>query len=192
MEVMTTTPAHTSIAIVLSFLLLTAICGRLGLTELLAAEPEPDLSPTGPLCLGFADAGGEIIGVAFADSETALVSTAMDRLDLPDACAALELPDDLEIGALIRLSLEDGGCAVGAVDRLPGPQRFVCGAGVDVNRDPARDIELLPGIGPRKAGAIVESRERDGPFESLDDLTRVKGIGDKTVERIRPWADLVH
>ena len=34
---------------------------------------------------------------------------------------------------------------------------------------------------------IVEDREANGPFESIEALQRVKGIGPKTIERIRPW-----
>ncbi|MDD5305957.1 MAG: ComEA family DNA-binding protein [Deltaproteobacteria bacterium] len=71
--------------------------------------------------------------------------------------------------------------------RLPGPRRLLCGVGLDVNRDPAVDLELLPGIGPVKARRIVESREREGPFRSVEDLDRVPGVGTSTVERLRPW-----
>jgi competence ComEA-like helix-hairpin-helix protein len=190
-DFMKTSPVHTSIAIILSILALVAVCGRLGLSERLSTSGGPDLSPAGSLCVGFADRGGEIIGLAYAESAADLIATRISRLGLPEACGPLELPADLETGALVRLRLGDGGCALGSIDRLPGPQRLVCGAGIDVNRDPARDIELLPGIGPKKAGAIVESRTNHGPFESLDDLERVKGIGGKTVERIRPWAEPV-
>lgn len=180
---------HTAIAAIAALLVLAALFGRLGLLALLTRDRPPDLSAAGPLCAGFAGADGEIVGVAFGASGDELVAEAIERLGLPASCAELELPDELERGALIRLDLERGGCEVATVDRLPGPQRMVCGSGVDVNRDPARDIELLPGIGPKKAGAIVESRKRDGRFEALDDLERVKGIGQKTVERIRPWAE---
>jgi competence protein ComEA len=45
----------------------------------------------------------------------------------------------------------------------------------------------LPEIGEALAKGIVESREQDGPFASHDDLDRVRGIGPKTLERIRPY-----
>ena len=44
----------------------------------------------------------------------------------------------------------------------------------------------LNGIGLSKAEAIVAHREKNGPFKSADDLAKVKGIGAKTVERIKP------
>ena len=69
-----------------------------------------------------------------------------------------------------------------AADVMPLPARL------DINT--ARDFELavLPGIGPKTAAAIVEYRTAHGPFASIEALCNVKGIGQKTVERIRPHA----
>ena len=50
--------------------------------------------------------------------------------------------------------------------------------------------ELLPGIGPEKARRIVEWRTTYGPFQSLDQLLEVNGIGPKTLENIRPFLTL--
>ncbi|MFH1680944.1 MAG: helix-hairpin-helix domain-containing protein [Candidatus Eisenbacteria bacterium] len=58
---------------------------------------------------------------------------------------------------------------------------------IDLNRDDARSLEALPGIGPAKARRIVEWREANGPFRSLGDLERVPGIGRKTIKRIAPF-----
>lgn len=57
--------------------------------------------------------------------------------------------------------------------------------GFDLNRATEAEWDALPGIGPAKARAIVEERERNGPFYGIDDLERVKGIGPKLVERLR-------
>ena len=54
---------------------------------------------------------------------------------------------------------------------------------VDINTADAETISAeLNGIGLAKAQAIVEYRQKYGPFKSADDLSLVKGIGDKTVE----------
>lgn len=58
---------------------------------------------------------------------------------------------------------------------------------IDLNRAHASELELLPGIGPSLARAIVEDRAANGPFASLDDLQRVDGIGPRTVVRVRPF-----
>ncbi|MCK6458949.1 MAG: helix-hairpin-helix domain-containing protein [Planctomycetes bacterium] len=49
----------------------------------------------------------------------------------------------------------------------------------DLNTAPERHLILLPGIGPARARAIVEERTR-GPFETIGDLSRVRGIGPAT------------
>ena len=57
---------------------------------------------------------------------------------------------------------------------------------VNVNTADAATISAeLKGIGPAKARAIVEYREKYGPFESIDDLTLVSGIGERTIEQNR-------
>jgi competence ComEA-like helix-hairpin-helix protein len=59
---------------------------------------------------------------------------------------------------------------------------------VNVNAATPAELELLPGIGPALASRIIASREAEGPFTSVDDLQRVKGIGPKTVENLRAYA----
>jgi competence protein ComEA len=54
---------------------------------------------------------------------------------------------------------------------------------VDINTADAETISNeLDGVGLSKAQAIVEYRRNHGPFKSADDLSLVKGIGDRTVE----------
>ncbi|ENM5756670.1 ComEA family DNA-binding protein [Vibrio mimicus] len=53
---------------------------------------------------------------------------------------------------------------------------------VNINTASAEELAtLLKGIGLKKAQAIVDYREANGPFISIDDLTKVKGIGEATV-----------
>jgi len=54
---------------------------------------------------------------------------------------------------------------------------------IDVNRADEALLSELPGIGTVRARAILEERHAHGPFRSLQDLTRVKGIGPATVRR---------
>ncbi len=57
---------------------------------------------------------------------------------------------------------------------------------VNVNAADARTLQKeLVGIGPAKAQAIVAAREKNGPFKSLEDIARVKGVGKKLVDRNR-------
>ncbi|MFC4260326.1 ComEA family DNA-binding protein [Marinobacter lacisalsi] len=54
---------------------------------------------------------------------------------------------------------------------------------VNINTATAVELTQLEGIGETKALAIVADRDTNGPFESEGDLTRVRGIGDVTVEK---------
>lgn len=58
----------------------------------------------------------------------------------------------------------------------------------DFNTAPASELSLLPGIGPEMAKRIIAERAARGPFRSLDDLTRVRGIGPKTIRQIESMA----
>jgi len=70
---------------------------------------------------------------------------------------------------------------------LLAPQRAVAeGAPVNINTASAAELAALHGIGPAKAQAIVEHREKNGQFKSVDDLKLVHGIGDKMLEQLRP------
>jgi competence protein ComEA len=55
---------------------------------------------------------------------------------------------------------------------------------VNINTASVNELTELPGVGPAKAAAIVEERERK-PFASVDDLTRVSGIGDRMLDQLR-------
>ena len=58
---------------------------------------------------------------------------------------------------------------------------------VDVNQAQWPELAQLPGIGETLAQRIVESRTVDGPYLDLDELLRVRGIGPRTLQRIKPY-----
>ena len=55
---------------------------------------------------------------------------------------------------------------------------------VNINTATAEELETLKGIGPAKARAIVAYRDANGPFSSVEELTNVSGIGEKTLANI--------
>ncbi|UCH11744.1 MAG: helix-hairpin-helix domain-containing protein [Fidelibacterota bacterium] len=59
---------------------------------------------------------------------------------------------------------------------------------VDVNRARVEELQVIPGIGPVLAKKIVVYREKNGYFQTIDDLTKVKGIGPKLIQR---WEGLI-
>ena len=56
---------------------------------------------------------------------------------------------------------------------------------IDINTADAATLQTLPGIGETKAGDIIAHREANGPFAAVDDLKNVKGIGEKTLEKLK-------
>jgi competence protein ComEA len=58
---------------------------------------------------------------------------------------------------------------------------------VDLNRADAKTLESLPGIGAVLAKRVLDHRASIGRFQTVEDLLAVKGIGPKTLERIRPF-----
>lgn len=58
---------------------------------------------------------------------------------------------------------------------------------LDVNSASLQALVALPGIGPKLAEAILKSREDDGPFLEPKDLLRIKGIGEKKLEKMMPF-----
>lgn len=68
-----------------------------------------------------------------------------------------------------------------------GPGAGVSGgepAVVNINTAGVEDLDSLPGVGEATARAIIEDRERNGPFAAPEDLMRVSGIGEKKFEKL--------
>ena len=78
--------------------------------------------------------------------------------------------------------VEPSGPEAAAVEGVPeerlGP--------IDLNAATAVQLQGLPGIGPKMAARILEHRRLHGPFRDLEELQQVRGIGRRTVEKIRP------
>lgn len=81
-------------------------------------------------------------------------------------------------------SLVDLAAAVGPGDRVQVPSRYDDSGEerISLNSAPAPALESLPGVGPVTAARIVAGR----PYSRLEELLRVKGIGERTLERLRP------
>ncbi len=61
---------------------------------------------------------------------------------------------------------------------------------LDLNTATWYELELLPGIGEKKARDIVEYRKNAGPYLKLEDLGKVPGISSATVERLSPYLEV--
>ena len=113
---------------------------------------------------------------AAAAPETAAPDTTMPETATPDSA----MPGGAaRVFAPHLLSLDSRRSAGRAPAGLPHR--------VDINAADAAAWCALPGIGAKKAAAILAERHQGGPFRSVQDLTRVRGIGPATVARLTPW-----
>jgi comEA protein len=58
---------------------------------------------------------------------------------------------------------------------------------VDLNSATADELQQVPGIGPSTAKAIVNFRQKSGPFQKIEDLLAIKGISKARLEKMRPY-----
>lgn len=68
------------------------------------------------------------------------------------------------------------------------PDSLMEGELVDINTAGAEDLQRLPGIGEKRAQAILDYREEHGPFQTVDELDNVDGIGEGILSGLRDYA----
>jgi comEA protein len=77
-----------------------------------------------------------------------------------------------------------GLCGVSGVSVAGGRARAPLTGVVNINTASSEELQLLPGIGPAKARLVIEYRTAHA-FRTIEELARVKGIGPKTVRKLR-------
>ena len=117
----------------------------------------------------------------------------------PTSGAALErvnLAKRLSDEDHVHIPGEQDGSA-GVVQTASGPSTASLGEGaqggtgrLNINTATVDELTALPNIGPSRAASIVDYREREGPFGSVDDLTNVGGIGEKITDSIRDLVEV--
>ena len=71
------------------------------------------------------------------------------------------------------------------------PAAMTKSATVDLNSASVTDLESLPGVGRRTAERIVEYRQKNGSFKKIEELMNVKGIGEKSFLKLKPFITVV-
>jgi competence ComEA-like helix-hairpin-helix protein len=107
------------------------------------------------------------------------------------ASAGGEIPPGAEGSDTVKLeapadSTGGKGSASSSPRRHASSRKTDPAAPVDVNTADLATLMTLPGIGPALAQRIVDDRAQNGPYRSVEDMARVKGIGKRAVERLRP------
>ena len=62
---------------------------------------------------------------------------------------------------------------------------------LDLNSATAEELQELPGVGPGMAKAIVDFRQKSGPFRRVEELLAIRGITKQRLEKIRPYVKIV-
>ena len=87
--------------------------------------------------------------------------------------------------AVLLLSCLIGPGFVADAALAAGQAATTASAPVNLNQAGVADLQVLPGVGPALAERIVAYREAEGPFQDIDQLANVKGVGAKKLEKIR-------
>lgn len=160
------------------------------------AEPRATASPPPPVAQASAASTvlvhvvGQVALPGLVELPTgARVSDAVDAAGgpLPDAdLAALNLAAPVQDGAQVRVPAPGEAAPGEAAADVTGSSAD--GGPIDLNRASATQLQELPGVGPVLAARIVEDREANGPYASVDDLVRVSGIGPSVLADLRDRA----
>jgi competence protein ComEA len=78
------------------------------------------------------------------------------------------------------------GDRVAGQGKAPAKAAAAVSSPVNINTATVAQLEGLPGIGARTAQAIVDQRQKKGPYKKIEELMNVKGIGEKSFLRLKP------
>ncbi|MFT4037415.1 MAG: ComEA family DNA-binding protein [Thermomicrobiales bacterium] len=97
----------------------------------------------------------------------------------------INLAQRVQDGAVVSVPalLPGGEDAAGAESTAPA--QSAPGSRVNINTASAAELDSLPGIGEVSAGRIIQYREANGPYRSIDDLVHVQGISMSTINKLR-------
>ncbi|KPL87989.1 hypothetical protein SE16_10775 [Ardenticatena maritima] len=98
---------------------------------------------------------------------------------------ALPLADGMHIHVPAQ-GEADAPPVVSSGSGAPSGQASAASGLVNINTATVAELDTLPGIGPSIAQRIIDYREQNGAFQTVDELKNVKGIGDKTFAEIAP------
>lgn len=93
------------------------------------------------------------------------------------------------IGPEARVTLQNGICQV-QPHGMRNAWLFLLGLPMDLNTMTSDDLQMLRGIGPHLAQAIIAHRHEHGPYTHIDELLNVHGIGRATLAKIKLFVDV--
>lgn len=178
------------VLVALGCAVLVATLGDRGSTaEMLRPTPSPTASPGMP---GGGAAGGVIFVHILGAVERPGLYTLSEGDRAVDAVAAaggfLDTADQRQLN-LARFVVDGEQISVPAIGEVQEPSGgtpgSTIGAKVNLNTADESALDTLPRVGPAMAARIIEYREANGRFTTIEDLMNVTGVGDKTFDGLR-------
>ena len=105
-----------------------------------------------------------------------------EQIDVPELRQIPDVKQDASVSNAAGSSSSDLSITPQPSTRRSAPSD---GARININTATSQELQTLRGIGPALAGRIIEYRQTSGGFSTVNDLTNVKGIEEKTLEKIR-------
>ncbi len=104
---------------------------------------------------------------------------ALPQADLSNVNLAQPLRDGMQVRVPERPNADGSAAHLAETDGI-----------IHINTADEKKLDELPGVGPVMAKRIVEYRNEHGPFESVEDLAKIRGIGAEKLARIKEKAEL--
>lgn len=101
--------------------------------------------------------------------------------------ASCSMPWSVRVVPEVRLQRDQNVVQNDRVIYCQGCNPLIFGRPLNINQASVQHLKSLPYIGDKRARDIVSHRAQFGDFESVDELDDVKGIGPKTLKRLRPY-----
>ena len=147
-------------------------------------------------------AGGALPDADLEDTNMAQKLADADHITIPRSGAVEATPNTVPaesaapgeptvtvaVGGVITPTVTPMGTA--KVARTPTAStaaKILPGTKINLNTASAEQLELLPGIGPALAARIISDRKQNGPYKTVEDLTRVSGIKEGILSKIRDY-----
>lgn len=145
--------------------------------------------PAGSRVVDAVDKAGGVLD----NADTAVVNMALpvsdaDQVFIPLRTSGASRPVHSTV-AVVRKSPRTTSSAPGTTVATGAPTSS-SGSTVNINSADAAALESLPGVGPSTAQSIIAYRNANGPFASVDDLKKVKGIGEAKFAAMKPFVSL--
>jgi competence protein ComEA len=129
-------------------------------------------------------------GTYMLDGATATVGSAAAEAGCAPQIPAQAARQKLVSGQSLEILRQQSGTVI-RFSRMPGAALLALGMKLDLNSASLNELLLVPHMRRKIASAIIE-RRREKEWEKIDDLIEIRGVGAKTVQKLRDYLETAH